>query len=125
MPITAIRESLRWLAPCSPIQSCNQGCRKIFIVFVGYMVYIHEYRVDEVAKTANYKKNTWKIGCGVFQREMSMKKPKVKKVNTVKPVRSRLREDLKNPAFRAQYEEKQRTLKLAVKLATQREKKGS
>jgi hypothetical protein len=46
-----------------------------------------------------------------------MKKPKVK------PVRTRLREDLKNPAFRAQYEEKQRIEKLAIKLATQREKK--
>jgi hypothetical protein len=48
-----------------------------------------------------------------------MKKPKVK------PVRTRLREDLKNPAFRAQYEEKQRTEKLALKLATQRETKKS
>jgi len=44
-----------------------------------------------------------------------MKKPKVK------PTRTRLREDLKNPTFRAQYEEKQRTEKLAIKIATQRE----
>ena len=43
-----------------------------------------------------------------------MKKPKVK------PTRTRLREDIKNPAFRAQYEEKQRMEKLAIKLATQR-----
>ena len=43
-----------------------------------------------------------------------MKKPKVK------PVRTRLREDLKDPKFRAQYEEKQQTLKQAMKLATQR-----
>ena len=48
-----------------------------------------------------------------------MKKPKVK------PIRTRLREDLKDPKFRAQYEEKQKILKLATKLATQREKKGS
>ena len=38
----------------------------------------------------------------------------------VKPVRSRLREDVKDPEFRAQYMEKQRMLKLAVKIATQR-----
>ena len=35
-----------------------------------------------------------------------MKKAKVKA--KVKPVRTRLREDLKDPTFRAQYEEKQR-----------------
>ncbi len=40
----------------------------------------------------------------------------------VKPVRTRLREDLKDPKFRAQYEEKQRMLKLAIKISTQREK---
>ena len=47
-----------------------------------------------------------------------MKKAKVK----AKPIRTRLREDLKDPAFRAQYEEKQRMEKLALKLATQRVK---
>jgi hypothetical protein len=47
----------------------------------------------------------------------------MKKVK-VKPVRTRLREDLKDPKFRAQYEEKQKTLKMAMKIATQREKKG-
>ena len=46
-----------------------------------------------------------------------MKKTKVTKV---KPVRPRLREDLKDPAFRAQYMEKQRMNKLAVRLATER-----
>ena len=48
-----------------------------------------------------------------------MKKPKIK------PTRPRLREDLKNPAFRAAYEEKQRIEKLAHKLATQKETKKS
>ncbi len=52
-----------------------------------------------------------------------MKKAKVK-VKT-KPVRTRLREDFKNPAFRAQYEEKQQTLKQAMKLATERVTKSS
>lgn len=51
-------------------------------------------------------------------RSRHMKKTKVTKV---KPVRPRLREDLKDPTFRAQYMEKQRMNKLAVKLATERE----
>lgn len=42
----------------------------------------------------------------------------------VKPVRTRLREDLKDPKFRAQYEEKQKTLKMAIKIATQSGKKS-
>ncbi len=51
-----------------------------------------------------------------------MKKAKVK-IKT-KAIRTRLREDLKDPKFRAQYEEKQKILKLATKIATQREKKS-
>ena len=43
------------------------------------------------------------------------------KKTKVKAVRSRLREDVKDPEFRANYMEKQRMLKLAIKLATQRE----
>jgi len=39
----------------------------------------------------------------------------------VKAVRSRLREELKDPKFRAHYMENQRMLKLAEKIATQRE----
>ncbi len=52
-----------------------------------------------------------------------MKKAKVK--TRTKAVRTRLREDLKDPAFRARYEEKQRALKQAMKLATERVTKHS
>jgi len=45
---------------------------------------------------------------------------KLKKKPKVKAVQGKLRESLKDPAFRADYMEKQRILKLAVKLATQR-----
>ena len=47
-----------------------------------------------------------------------MKKAKTKKVKTKAPKR-RLREDLKDPSFRARYEEELRTQKLAIKLATE------
>ena len=43
------------------------------------------------------------------------------KKTKVKAIRSKLREDLKDPKFRAQYTEKQRLLKLAEKIAAQRE----
>jgi len=45
---------------------------------------------------------------------MKKKKPKVK------VVQGKLRENLKDPAFRADYMEKQRMLKLAIKIATER-----
>ena len=50
-----------------------------------------------------------------------------KKKTNVKVVQGKLRESLKDPAFRADYMEKQRLLKLASKLAAQRvvaKKKG-
>ena len=47
-----------------------------------------------------------------------MKKPKAKV--KVKTPRSRLREDLKDPKFRAHYQEEQQTLKQAMKIATER-----
>ena len=46
----------------------------------------------------------------------SMKKVKVK----VKTPRPRLREELKDPAFRARYEEEQQVRKMAIKIATER-----
>ena len=45
---------------------------------------------------------------------------KKKKKTKVKAVPGKLRENLKDPEFRADYMEKQRMLKLAVKIATQR-----
>ena len=48
---------------------------------------------------------------------MKKKKKKKAKVNAVP---GNLRESLKDPEFRAEYMEKQRMLKLAVKIATQR-----
>ena len=47
-----------------------------------------------------------------------MRKPKIRKL------RDRLREDLKNPKFRQQFEAEQRALALALKIAKLREKKG-
>ncbi len=49
---------------------------------------------------------------------MNMKKGKVR------TFRSRLCEDLKDPEFRAHYEEERQALKLAMKIAKLREKKG-
>ena len=46
------------------------------------------------------------------------------KKETVKTFRSRLREDLKDPEFKAHYEEERQALKLAMKIAKLREKKG-
>jgi hypothetical protein len=70
-----------------------------------------------VQKTPVYQKGAGQRSRSVYCQEVAMKKPKVK------PVRTRLREDLKNPAFRTQYEEKKRTEKLATKIATQRDVK--
>ncbi len=42
----------------------------------------------------------------------------------VRTFQSRLREDLKDPEFRMQYEEERRALQLAMKIAKLREKKG-
>jgi len=49
---------------------------------------------------------------------MNMKKGKVR------TFRSRLCEDLKDPEFKAYYEEERQALKLAMKIAELREKKG-
>ena len=46
------------------------------------------------------------------------------KKETVKTFRSRPREDLKDPEFKAHYEEERQALKLAMKIAKLREKKG-
>jgi len=46
---------------------------------------------------------------------------KKKKMRTF---RNRLREDLKDPEFKAHYQEERQALKLAMKIATLREKKG-
>ncbi len=46
------------------------------------------------------------------------------KKEAVRTFRSRLREDLKDPEFKAHYEEKRQALKLAIKIAKLREKKG-
>ena len=46
------------------------------------------------------------------------------KKETVKTFRSRLREDLKDPEFKAHYQEERQALKLAMKIAKLREKKG-
>jgi len=42
----------------------------------------------------------------------------------VRIFRSRLREDLKDPEFKAHYQEERQALKLAMKIAKLREKKG-
>ena len=42
----------------------------------------------------------------------------------VRTFRSRLREDLKDPEFRARYREERQALKLAMKITKLREKKG-
>ena len=46
------------------------------------------------------------------------------KKEKVRTFRSRLREDLKDPEFKAHYQEERQSLKLAVKIAKLREKKG-
>jgi DNA-binding XRE family transcriptional regulator len=46
------------------------------------------------------------------------------KKEKVRTFRSRLREDLKDPEFKAHYQEERQALKLAMKIATLREKKG-
>jgi len=46
------------------------------------------------------------------------------KKEKVRTFRSRLREDLKDPAFKAHYQEERQALKLALKIARLREKKG-
>jgi len=46
------------------------------------------------------------------------------KKQTVRTFQTRLRKELKNPEFRAHYEEERRALQLAVKVAKLREKKG-
>ena len=46
------------------------------------------------------------------------------KKGNVRTFRSRLREDLKDPEFKAHYQEERQALKLAMKIAKLREKKG-
>ena len=46
------------------------------------------------------------------------------KQGKVRTFRSRLREDLKDPEFKAYYQEERQSLKLAMKIAKLREKKG-
>jgi DNA-binding XRE family transcriptional regulator len=46
------------------------------------------------------------------------------KKEKVRTFRNRLREDLKNPEFKAHYQEERQALKLAMKIAKLREKKG-
>ena len=46
------------------------------------------------------------------------------KKETVRTFKSRLREDLKDPEFKAHYQEERQALKLALKIAKLREKKG-
>jgi DNA-binding XRE family transcriptional regulator len=46
------------------------------------------------------------------------------KQGKVRTFRSRLREDLKDPKFKAHYQEERQALKLAIKIAKLREKKG-
>jgi DNA-binding XRE family transcriptional regulator len=46
------------------------------------------------------------------------------KKEKVRTFRSRLREDLKDPEFTAHYQEERQALKLALKIAKLREKKG-
>jgi len=42
----------------------------------------------------------------------------------IRTLRSRLREDLKDPEFKAHYQEERQALKLAMKIAKLREKRG-
>jgi DNA-binding XRE family transcriptional regulator len=46
------------------------------------------------------------------------------KKEKVRTFRTRLREDLKDPEFKAHYQEERQALKLAMKIAKLREKKG-
>jgi DNA-binding XRE family transcriptional regulator len=46
------------------------------------------------------------------------------KQGKVRTFRSRLREDLKDPEFKSHYQEERQALKLAMKIAKLREKKG-
>jgi DNA-binding XRE family transcriptional regulator len=46
------------------------------------------------------------------------------KQGKVRTFRSRLREDLKDPEFKAHYQEERQALKLAIKIVKLREKKG-
>jgi len=46
------------------------------------------------------------------------------KKEKVRTFRNRLREDLKDPEFKAHYQEERQALKLAMKIAKLREKKG-
>jgi DNA-binding XRE family transcriptional regulator len=46
------------------------------------------------------------------------------KKERVRTFRNRLREDLKDPEFKAHYQEERQALKLAMKIAKLREKKG-
>jgi DNA-binding XRE family transcriptional regulator len=46
------------------------------------------------------------------------------KKGKVRTFQSRLREDIKDPEFKAHYEEERQALKLAMKIAELREKKG-
>ena len=46
------------------------------------------------------------------------------KKDKIRTFRSRLREDLKDPEFKAHYQEERQALKLAMKIAKLREKKG-
>ena len=46
------------------------------------------------------------------------------KKGKIRTFRSRLREDLKDPEFKAHYQEERQVLKLAMKIAKLREKKG-
>jgi len=46
------------------------------------------------------------------------------KKEKMRTFRSRLREDLKDPEFKAHYQEERQALKLAMKIAMLREKKG-
>jgi DNA-binding XRE family transcriptional regulator len=46
------------------------------------------------------------------------------KKGKIRTFQSRLREDLKDPEFRAHYQEKRKALNLAIKIAKLRQKKG-
>jgi hypothetical protein len=46
------------------------------------------------------------------------------KKGKVRTFQSRLREDIKDPEFKTHYQEERQTLKLAMKIAELREKKG-
>lgn len=46
------------------------------------------------------------------------------KKGKVRTFRSRLREDIKDPEFKAHYQEEKQALKLAMRIAELREKKG-